>query len=206
MLSWKCAALGIAVTLTSIAFTPGRALADGTHFVLELNTGLGESAYEDGGYGLAYGASFGFTWKIVNVPLRFALLGTVAGRNAAISGSYDGLDFASDRRDLDIYAAQRIGIPVWRMIRIYGEAGIGSRIRTETLKLSGDLGTLTSASNELLVVLAVGVQARVSEHFSIGFRGEMTPLSSDPDLAVAAAHLTPTYARMALLAQIGVHF
>jgi hypothetical protein len=207
MLSVKCLSLAaFAVALTSITFTPGRAEAKGTHFLLELNTGLGESAYEQGEVGLAYGASFGFTWKITGIPLRFALLGTIASRNAEIAGSYNGISFASDRRDLDVYLAQRIGIPIWRMIRFYGEAGVGNRIRTQTLKLGADLGTSSTADNELLVVLAVGLQARLSENFSIGVRGELAPRTSDPDPAVVMAHLTPTTSRTAVLAQLGVHF
>jgi hypothetical protein len=205
MRSWKCL-LFATLALTSLTFTPDRAEAKGTHFLLELNTGLGESAYEQGAVGLAYGASFGFTWKITGVPLRFALLGTIASRNAEVSGSYSGIEYASDRRDLDVYVAQRIGIPIVGMLRFYGEAGLGNRIRTQTLRRGGDLPSLNAASNELLVVLAAGLQARLTENFSIGLRGELTPRTSDPDLAVVAAHRTPTSSRTAVLAQLGVHF
>lgn len=205
MSCWKVLSFAVAVT-SALAFTPFTAEAKGTHFLLELNTGLGESAYEQGDAGLAYGASFGFTWKITGVPLRFALLGTIASRNAEVSGTYNGLAYDSDRRDLDVYLAQRIGIPVWRMIRFYGEAGAGNRIRTQTLRLGNDLGSRSSATNELLIVLALGLQARLSENFSIGVRGELTPRTSDPDLAAVAAHLTPTTSRTAILAQLGVHF
>jgi hypothetical protein len=205
MIFGKSLVLAGVLALSAFAFTPGSAEAKGTHFVLELNTGLGESAYERGDLGLAYGASFGFTWKFSGAPIRFALLATVAGRNATIDGSYQGIEYASDRRDLDMYLAQRLAIPIVGMLRFYGEAGVGQRIRTETLRLSADLGTLNSASNELLVVFAAGLQARLSEHFSLGLRGELMPLTSDPSLS-SVAHLTPTTARTALMAQIGVHF
>lgn len=195
-----------ALVLTTFAAAPEKAEAKGTHFVLELNTGLGESAYERGPIGLAYGASFGFTWKLSDVPLRFALLGTVAGRNASVTGSHEGLAFAHERDDLDVYVAQRIGIPIVGLLRFYGEAGIGQRIRNEELKLGGEFGTLNSTSNEMLIVLAAGLQARLSENFSLGLRGELMPLVPRPDLALQVAHVAPTTARTAMMIQIGVHF
>ncbi len=203
---WKSLLLSAVTALTFGALTPEKAEAKGTHFVLELNTGLGESAYQQGPMGLAYGASFGFTWKMTGVPLRFALLGTIAGRNTNIAGAYDGLSFAHERDDLDVYVAQRLGIPIVGLLRFYGEAGIGQRIRSEELRLGGDYGTLSSTTNEMLIVLAAGLQARLSENFSLGLRGELMPLVPRPDLALEIAHVAPTTARTALLIQIGVHF
>src|SRR5262245_50973105 len=93
----RCSLLAITGAICLLALTPGRAHAEGTHFVLELNTGFGESAYESGDLGLAYGAAFGFTWKLRALPLRFALLGGIAGRNTQVSGAFDGIDYSTSR-------------------------------------------------------------------------------------------------------------
>jgi hypothetical protein len=206
MPSWKRSSPALLGALLALAFSPARAEAKGTHFVLELNTGLGESAYEDGDPGLAYGASFGFTWKWTGLPLRFALLGTVASRNTTIAGNYEGLSFSSDRRDLDVYIAPRLVIPIFGRIRVYGEVGLGERIRTETLRLGEDLEPLSATSHETLFIFAAGLQARLSTHFSLGIRGEIVPADPNPDLVIAATHVEADQMRTALLAQIGVHF
>lgn len=195
--------LGLASALTC-AF-PRAAEAAGTHFVLELSTGLAESAYVTGGPGLAYGASFGFTWKWRHLPARFALLGTAMGRNAFAEGRHEGLLVAVDRRDVDVYASFRTAIPIWRFVRAYGDVGLGERFRVQTVHRMG-LEPLETTSGELLLILALGVQARLSENFSIGVRGEVAPLQPSPDLASHAGDFAATRARTALLAQIGIHF
>lgn len=184
----------------------GTAEAAGTHFLVELNTGLGQSAYESGSPGLAYGASFGIALKLKAFPVRWYLLGAVAGRNGTIALNRLGIPYDAERRDLDLYAALRTVIPVWSVVRVYFEPGIGQRFATQTIHRGADLGSLSASSRQLLLVLALGVEARLNETFSIGLRGEYEPLDPTPDLAETAADIAPTRHRTALMAQVGIHF
>lgn len=184
---------------------PQVAEAAGTHFVLELTTGLGESAYRDESPGLTAGVAFGTSFKLTFLPVRWYILANVAGRNAYTDGSLGGVDYNLDRRELDLYLSQRLVLPIYGSIRAYGEVGLGQRFTTQTLSRPA-LGSLSETNNTLLLVGALGLQARLHENFSVGLRAEVAPLSGPADLAAIAADVYPTPNRVALLAQLGFHF
>ena len=112
----------------------------------------------------------------------------------------------ADRSDLDLFVAPRLVLPVWRMVRVYGEVGLGTRLSSAFVQRSDGLGTLTEREQRVLLVTALGVQARVSSLFTVGLRGELVPVGSGPDLATFAADLTPTRNRLAGMVTVGVHF
>lgn len=197
---------GLALALAISWALPASAEAKGTFFLLEIDTGIGEPAYASAPPGLNYGVSFGVSWKLKTFPVRWYLLGTATGRNGAASGLHEGVPFTANRTDFDLYIAERSVLPVWRFVRLYVEAGIGRRHHTQAVRRGRELGSLTSSSSALLLVFAAGVQARLSKTFSLGLRGEVTPLDSGVDLTAFAAGLAPTRNRTALLGQIGVHF
>ena len=199
-------ALFVTAVMTSVLAYATPAEAKGTFFLLELNSGLSESAYVQGGAGLNYGASAGVTLRIPSTPLRWHLLGSATIRNARVTGSREGFSFQASRTDLDLFTANRVVWPVWRMVRVYGELGLGTRISSAVLERSQGLGSLTETQRRFLLVTALGVQARLTRHFSLGLRGEMTPVGGSADLAGLAAKLQPTTNRMSLQAQVGVHF
>jgi hypothetical protein len=180
--------------------------ARASYVVVELNTGFGTSAYEAGPIGLAYGASAGATLRIPALPLRFYFLGNAFARNATADGLHQGVSISAERRDVDVYASERTVLPVWGPLRLYGEVGLGERFTKETIRRGADLGPLTASGNELLVVLALGLELRLTDMFSTAIRGELMPITSDLDLAGYAAELQPRAARTALMAQLGVHF
>ena len=128
------------------------------------------------------------------------------GRNTFVEGRHQGIGFEADRRELDVFGALRTVVPVWRFVRVYFEAGLGTRIMTQTVRRREQLGDLTETSNQVLLVLGLGLQARLTKVFSVGLRGEMTPLDVDADLASFAADLQPEPNRLSLFAQVGVHF
>lgn len=204
-LSRRGAPLGL-VVLAIASLSASRAEAKGTYFLIELGSGLSESAYSAGAAGLTYGLSAGTTFKPKALPIRFALLANVAGRNASAGGFHEGVPFSAARTDLDLYVSERTIIPVWRFVRFYVEAGLGQRWQSQTIDRGGDLGRLSSRSSDLLLVLAAGLEARLNSLFSVGLRGELNPLSPDPDLATLAADLAPTSNRSALTLQLGLHF
>ncbi len=194
--------LVVALGMSGIAAT---AEAKGTFFLLELNTGLAESAYSGGSARLGYGASGGITLRIPATPLRYHLLGSVMHRASSRTGNHQGAQFVAERGDLDLFSAHRIVLPVWRMIRIYGELGLGIRLSSTELQRSDGFGSLRQYGQRFLVLGAVGVQARVSKHLSLGIRGELTPMGSGPDLSTYAADLSATRNRVAAFVQIAVH-
>lgn len=174
--------------------------------MVELQGGLGESAYSGGDPGLAYGVSAGATLTLKPLPIRWYLLGTVIGRNTFVEGRHQGIGFEADRRELDVFASLRTVVPVWRFLRVYAEAGLGTRIVSQTLLRREQLGSLSESSQELLLVVGLGLQVRLTRLFSVGLRGEMTPLDVEADLASFAADLRPEPNRLSLFAQVGVHF
>ena len=174
--------------------------------MVEVQGGLGEAAYSGASPGLAYGLSAGTTVKFKSFPVRWYLLGTVMARNTAVDGRHLGVEFAADRRELDLFVAQRTVIPIWRYVRLYAETGIGQRIVSQTIRRGQNQGELTASSNGLLLVLGLGLQARLTELFSVGLRGEIMPLDVEADLASFAADLQPESNRLALFAQVGIHF
>jgi hypothetical protein len=188
--------------LAALAPTPARA----QYVVVELNTGFGTSAYESGPIGLAYGASAGLTLRYDPLPFRFYFLGTIAARNATAGGLHQGVSMSAERRDLDVYAAERTILPIFGPFRIYGEVGFGERWMKETISRSAGLGMLSASGTEPILVLALGLELRFSDMFSAGVRGELMPITSDLDLAGYAADFAPRSARSALMGQLGVHF
>ena len=179
--------------------------AKGTFFLVELNSGVSESPYRGGAPVLDNGASAGLTLRIPRTNLRYHLLGSLVYRGATVSGRSDGLAYTADRSDLDLYSAHRLVVPIYRMIRAYAEVGLGTRFSTTYLRRDG-VGGLSEAQERFLFLTALGVQARVSKHFSLGLRGELQPGGGGQDVAAFATGRATTRNRLALVAQVGVHF
>lgn len=174
--------------------------------MLELNTGLSESPYREGGPALSFGAASGVTVRVPATPLRLYLLGTVVHRGGAVSGTHAGAAYTADRSDVDLFFGPRVMVPVWRMLRVYGEVGVGTRFSSAYLHRGDGLGTLTGRDRRFLLVTALGVQARISSLLSVGLRAELAPVGAGPDLATFAADLRPTQNRLTGMATLGVHF
>ncbi|MCK6552954.1 outer membrane beta-barrel protein [Myxococcota bacterium] len=194
-----------AAVVAAATLSPAAARAAGPYFLLELDTGLAESAYTTGDAGAAFGASLGTTFKLRASPIRWALLGTIASRSGSVTGLREGFLYAAERDDLDLYGSVRMIVPVWRALRVYGELGYGRRFQEQTLDRS-TLGRLTSQSSDPLLVVALGAQYRLSRTFSVGLRAQLDPLDPEPDLATLAAGLAPTDNRASMMAQLGIHF
>lgn len=197
--------LGLSLAFALVALAPTRAEAQGTFYVVELQTGMSEAAFDRGDLGLSFGVTAGVTFKMKRLPVRWYLLGNVTSRNSVVDGNVGPAGFTAERRDLDVYAAQRFVVPVYRQLRLFAEGGLGQRYVQELVTRS-DLGAQRSGQHQLLVVVAGGVQARINETFSLGLRGEWMPLSSDSVLAEALTGLRPTANRMSVMGQLGVHF
>lgn len=205
MLDLRRGALATAVVAVGLLH-PTTARAGGPFFIVEVQGGLGEAAYAGAAPGLAYGVSAGATLKFGGFPVRWYLLGTMIGRNSVVEGQHDGIGFEADRQELDLFVSQRTVIPVWRYLRVFLETGIGQRRSSQVLRRSEELKDLSESAQQLLIVLALGAQARLTEVFSVGLRAEMTPLNPDADLTTFAADLRPEPNRLSLFAQVAVHF
>ena len=178
----------------------------GTFFLVELQTGLAESPYGEGSPALTYGLAAGLTWKWKALPLRFHLLTGLTARGGQLAGQYRGIPYSAERQDVDLYLAHRLALPIWGPIRIYGEAGLGHRWATHRVRRSGALGSLSTTSDELVVILAAGVQARLTRHISAGVRLEALPLDSAADIVSATTGVESTTNRLGVVAQLGLHF
>ncbi|MEO1335257.1 MAG: hypothetical protein AAFV29_06420, partial [Myxococcota bacterium] len=123
-----------------------------------------------------------------------------------VEGRHQGIGFEADRRELDIFVSQRTVVPVWRFVRVYFETGLGQRLMSQTIRRREQLGNLSASSNQLMMVLGLGLQARLTDVVSVGVRGEITPLDVDADVASFAVDLQPETNRLSLFAQVGIHF
>jgi hypothetical protein len=197
--------LALLTAAAGSVLAPSVARAAGTYFLVELNTGVGESAYTTGNVGLNYGLSVGTSFKLKALPLRWYVLASLIGRNASTSGTHRGVPYVAERIDLDLYGAIRTVLPVWNVLRVYGEFGAGNRFLFNTIRRGDDLGTVDGRDNALLFVIALGLQARLTETFSVGLRGELTPIGK-ADLASYVADVPPTENRLSAFAQLGIHF
>ena len=74
----------------------------------------------------------------------------------------DGAAFATDRRDVDLYLANRIVLPIVDPIRIYGELDLGHRWMSSTVHRGHELGSLSGVEDRFLVLVAVCLTARLS--------------------------------------------
>jgi hypothetical protein len=176
-----------------------------TYFVVELNSGVAPPAYQPGTVGFTGGLTTGATFRLSPSPLRLALLASFAGRYARASSSVGGLSFDASRRDLDFYAAARLGIPIVSPLRVFGEIGSGFRVVDETIHRTG-IGDVPSSWTEPLLVIAIGIEFRLSPFFSCGLRLEMTPLVPDADAIPAIAHASPETPRSSFTGFVGFHF
>jgi hypothetical protein len=195
--------------LTAGAAFPGAALADETvetptYFVLEADTGLLGPSYGAGRLGWSYGLGGGVTWRFVDFPLRFAVLAEVEGRSSHAAGGLEGLTFDASRRDTALYLAERTGLPILGPLRVYAEIGFGRRWVSESIARSA-IGAVPASYDMTLLVLAFGLEARLSELWSVGLALELQPLSASGDPIASLAH-TPSLEPAALVGRVGVHF
>jgi hypothetical protein len=184
---------------------PRDAEAKGTFYLVELRSGIAEGAHDSGQAGLSMGLTAGLTFKPIALPVRFYLLGNLTSRNGITKGAVGALDYHAERRELDLYVSQRVVVPMYRWLRGFVEGGIGQRYVHETVSRS-DLGSFREGTHHLLVVIAAGLQARVSETFSVGVRGELIPFAASAVLTESLTGLAPSSNRRSLMGQIGIHF
>jgi opacity protein-like surface antigen len=195
-------ALLLAATATLSA---GRAEAAGRYFLLELAPGLSEPAYADGVPGARFGLVTGATWKLVRAPFRFHLLTGLTTRSGGLEASYHGVPLRAERRDLDLYVAHRLAVPIGGPVRLFGELGVGHRWIWQRVERGAGLGDLSGSGSELFVMVAAGASVRISDRFSAGLRWELSPATADADLVEAASGVERTPLRMGLAATFGVH-
>lgn len=203
------AALSIWLTLVPDAHARGNPLGSrnrGTFLLLELDTGFSESAYAGALPGLKLGASAGVTFRLPRAPLRWYVLGSVAVSNSTARTDRRGITTDVDRQDVDLFLANRLVLPVYRGVRVYGELGLGRRVIRERIDRTGGLDALSSISDQWLLVTAVGLQFRLSRPWSLGVRAELTPLQDDVGLAQSTAGLLYEPNRLSFEAQLGFHF
>src|SRR5262245_37885200 len=88
------------VAFAAVLGSASTARAEGTYFLVELDTGVGESAYTTGTVGLNYGLSVGTSFKLKILPIRWYVLASLIGRNASTSGTHEGVPYVAERIDL----------------------------------------------------------------------------------------------------------
>ncbi|MBK8010808.1 MAG: hypothetical protein IPK13_05630 [Deltaproteobacteria bacterium] len=181
--------------------------ASGTHFVAELHGGVAESSYVGGGVSEVVGLAVGPTFKLKRLPARWYVLAKVSTHRESRSGLHHGLEYALDLRDVDLTLALRTLVPVPGLsrIRAYGELGLGRRVTYEIVDRAADLGVLRDDRAEPVLLLALGLQARISRFVSVGVRGELAPLHVADSLAGYAVDARPERNRIAASFHLGFH-
>ena len=207
---WRCGVTGrhpilwrwasAVALMVAAVMPPSTARADGgqgTYFLLDGALGVGTSPYRNGepawGGALAIGPTLGHR----RTRLRWHLLGNLQLQFTPAGGGPSAIE----RTDVGLFLSQRTVLPVVFPLRIYLETGFGARYGERRPRDPG-LG-LTLATWEPLVVLALGVQLRWTERWSVGLRGAWEPLAP-AETVIDLGIQQRTRGTLALT--VGVHF
>jgi hypothetical protein len=199
-------ALGVALAPT---FAPSAAAADEvapTFFVVELRSGVAQSAYDGGDPGLTYGFATGLTVRAGSSPLRFYLLGNLSARQGSFGGSLGGKPFDASRQDVDAFGSVRLVLPLVDRLRGYAEGGLGWRWSRASLARDGAPGLFDTTSAEPVAVVALGLQYRLTSSLSLGLRGEVAPTLGGRDVLADLTRVDFDLARVSATATLGFHF
>lgn len=193
-------------SLTLSTVGPATAEAAGTFFLVEMRSGVGQSAYDLSDPGLTVGLAVGTTWKHKALPFRFHLLMNVAGIRSGGDWEVGGQRVQVERTDLDLYPSFRLAVPVWGGLRLYGEFGAGARWVFSGVERDGRLGRIAGTTRIPLIVAAGGAQVRVSRGLSVGLRVETTPYDLDEDLIDFATNARRIDNQVSAAVHVGLHF
>ncbi|MCB9655556.1 MAG: hypothetical protein H6729_15650 [Deltaproteobacteria bacterium] len=186
---------------------PKSLYASGTHFVAELYGGATESSYVGGGVSEVLGLAVGPTFKLKRLPVRWYVLAKVSTHQEHRSGLHHGTEYDLGLRSYDLTLSLRTLVPVPGVPRLrgYAEFGVGRRLMYQTIDRPEDLGVLHDNQGEPIILIALGLQARISRLISVGVRGEIAPLRVSDSIAMYAADAQPERNRLAASFHIGFH-
>ncbi len=177
-----------------------------THFLIEAHAGVAVPAYAHLDLGYGYGATLGLGGKLRGFPPRFYLLFSISGDSFGASriNAATGAPYSTERDELTLLAGLRVAFPLFSPLRLVFDV-LGGGMHT-----SAQLQAATSMREtrwDAVWQLAVALQYRVSEVFSIGLRLSETLGAEDLDIvAFAAGEARPGPARTDVSLTIGYHF
>lgn len=167
------------------------ASAEGTHFITELNLGVGTPLGYSVEYapGLAVGATLGFGGKFKGNPTRFFLIGQFNTVGFEAETTYNDKRRLITRQMTDVSGGVRVLWPVNRYLRVFADVGMGV-IQVDSEARSPELSprlTIRDVDSDLGLFTAAGVQYRFAYNFSVGAKADFGFLVEDDDLDVVSA-------------------
>ena len=156
-----------------LLFTPTKATAEGTHFLLEVNNGvsfpLGYSEESDPGY--AFELTAGFGGRFPGNPIRFYLIGQFDISSFSGDLSQEACDCRIRAYFVDINGALRMLIPINKVFRIFADFGVGiANIQYELERLN--IPNLHDDSTHFALFMGGGLQFRPFRFFSVGLKAD----------------------------------
>ena len=165
----------------------------GNHFILELNGGVSSDVgitapVESGAAG---SATFGIGGKIPGQSPAYYLVGRIGqGQFSYNSAPGAGGEFVY-RRQQEWAIGGRVYLPITDTLRAVAQLAVGQTFDDAFIASSGN--SLGVASNTLSFFGQTGLQARVSDKFSLGMAVDLAfyPERNDRQLAVRELHSGP---------------
>lgn len=187
---WR-AWLGCACAVALLcAFGPSEARAEGSHFIAEMNHGVGVPlGYEDGyDPGYAFGLTLGFGGKFKGNPTRVYLLGQFNTVNMTGERVHNQRRRVMERQVTDANMGVRLLWPVVPRLRVFVDMALGAaQVDSETT--SPDLPVrlvLRDTDLDFAVFTALGAQYRFWYHGSIGVKTDFGFVFDDDDVDVVS--------------------
>lgn len=184
------AAAGFVMAALLLAASPADA-AGGSHFLAELNMGMGLPLGYTADYepGLAIGGTFGFGGKFSGNPTRFYLIGQFNTTGFTAESTYNQKRRLISRQVTDLNGGLRMLWPIDRHLRVYADVALGVA-QVDSEAHSPDLPsniTITDVDSDFALFTGGGVQYRFAYNFSVGAKADFAFIYDEDDVDPVAA-------------------
>ncbi len=185
------ALLCAAAVWCGISLGAGQAQARGTHFIAEVNNGVGVPLGYEGGYrpGYALGLTLGFGGKFVDNPTRFYLLGQFNSSSFSADRVFNNKRRLVDRQVTDVNAGVRMLVPIDNRLRVFADVALGLA-QIDSTASSPDLpGSLIfrDTRNNPAFFTAAGMQYRIMRSLSVGAKADFAFVFNDDEVDVVTS-------------------
>lgn len=181
----------IARTLLLLGLMAAPAVAQ-NHFLLELEGGLSRpmGIDADSDFGSAYGGTFGFGGRIPGFAPAYYLIGRVAHSSYSFTGAPRLGAPAVDHGETEVAVGGRMYVPLTTRLRVVAQFALGETFGTTEIQSKSGL-TVSSETEFFTIFGALGLQFRLTNHFSLGGLADVayTPNREDYTVVKRAAGL-----------------
>lgn len=209
-------AVMLVATVALVWLSPvGQASAQGTHFIAEINNGVGVPLGYEGVYepGYALGVTGGFGGKFRGNPTRFYLIGQFNASSFSADRIFNNKRRLVERQVTDVNGGLRMLWPVQDRLRVYADVALGMA-QIDSQASSPDLPgnfVFQDTSSSLAFFTAAGLQYRVLRALSLGLKADFAFIFDEDEVDVVTSATSrddggDQIGRLNLYATLTLHF